>query len=71
MYTTLLGAPYGDITQENYLAGNLLFQNDNRALAVTSLLNNPYDYNDIIQITPKSGIHFVQSSSDLTQDIQP
>lgn len=50
IYSVLLGAPYGDISQENYLAGSLIFDSENRSLAVTSLLNNPYKFSDILSL---------------------
>ena len=70
IYTTLLWASYWDIDRKNYLAWSLLFNKDNRSLSVTSLLNNPYSYNDIVNIDPKSGVNFVYNSMDLTQDIE-
>ncbi len=70
LYTTLLGAPYWDVTQEDYLAWSLLFQKDNRSLAVSSLLNSPYWYSDIIDINPEGWIKFVYNDSDVTQDIE-
>lgn len=41
-YTMLLGGEYGDVTQERYLGGEILFNHDSRSLAVTTLLNNPW-----------------------------
>ena len=69
LYTTLLWASYWDISKENYLAWSLLFEKDNRALSVTSLLNNPYKYNDIININPNWKVNFIYNSYDLSQDI--
>ncbi|MCP4522779.1 MAG: hypothetical protein GY828_01015, partial [Candidatus Gracilibacteria bacterium] len=69
LYTTLLGSNYGDITQENYLGGSLLFDRNNKALSVTSLLNVPYSFNDAIKIEPEGGIKFIYNSGDFTQDI--
>jgi len=70
LYTTLLWANYGDIKEESYLAGSLLFERDNRALAVTSLLNNPYDTNDTLDISSFWNVRRVYRSSDLSQDIE-
>ena len=70
LYTTLLWANYGDIQTQDYLAGSLLFERDNRALAVTSLLNNPYDTNDTLDISSFWNIRRVYSNSDLSQDIE-
>lgn len=69
IYTTLLWANYWDIEQENYLAWSLLFDRDNRALAVTSLLNNPINTNNIISVSKKWEISTVSSWNDLSQDI--
>lgn len=68
LYTTLLWAPYWDITKENYLAGSLLF-NDNRSLAVTSLLNNPYRHNDVVMIDSFGWVSSIAKESDLSTDI--
>ena len=69
LYTTLLWANYWDITQEDYLAWALLFEKDNRALWVTSLLNIPYETSDILSIDENWKTETVFDSSDLSQDI--
>ncbi|MCP4522586.1 MAG: hypothetical protein GY828_00005, partial [Candidatus Gracilibacteria bacterium] len=69
LYTTLIGAPYGDYTKTGYLAGGLLFDKNNRSLAVTSLLNNPYKQNDVVMIHTEGGIESLASGSDLSVDI--
>ncbi len=69
LYTVLLWAEYWDITQKDYLAWGILFDKNNRWLTVTSLLNNPYNYNDIIWINSNWKIKTVQDSQNLTQDI--
>ena len=53
LYTNLLGSNYWDIEEENYLAWSLLFNEWNRSLAVTSLLNNPFKYSDILSLWKK------------------
>ena len=68
LYTTLLWAPYGDITKENYLAGSLLF-NDNKSLTVTSLLNSPYSHNDVVMVDSKWWIKSIAKKSDLSTDM--
>ena len=68
LYTTLLWAPYGDITKENYLAGSLLF-NDNKSLAVTALLNSPYKHNDVVMVDNKWSIKSIAAKDDLSTDI--
>ena len=69
IYTALLGSSYWDFTEKDYLAWALLFDKGNRSLAVSSLINNPYEYNDILQISWNSAITKVYNNSDLTQDI--
>ncbi len=69
LYTVLLGADYGDFSQEGYLAGNLLFEKENRSLAVTSLLNNNRPYNDVVSISWSGWLKGISWNSDLTQDI--
>lgn len=69
LYSVLLGAPYGDITQENYLAGELLFDRDNSALAVSSLVNTPYDFHDVVSFEENGSISPLVSW-DITQDIE-
>lgn len=68
MYSVLLGAPYGDISQENYLAGSLLFDRNNSSLAVSSLLNTPYVFKDMFSIEQNGKLEALKSS-DPTQDI--
>lgn len=70
LYTTLLWANYWDITQNNYLAWSLLFDKENRSLWVTSLINNPYKTNDVINIYPNWNIKNIYTESDLIQDIE-
>lgn len=69
LYSVLLGAPYWDITQENYLAGSMLFDPDNNALAVTSLLQNPYKFHDVFSLSQNWALAS-QRSRDITQDIE-
>lgn len=70
LYTVLLWAEYWDVTQKDYLAWSLLFEKENRALSVTSLLNNPYNYFDIVSINSKWKIQTIENNEDLTQDIR-
>ncbi|NDK10028.1 VCBS repeat-containing protein [Candidatus Gracilibacteria bacterium] len=69
LYSVLLGAPYGDFTQKNYLAGALLFDRNNSSLAVSSLLNSPYKYNDIFSLEKNGFIGKLEQGS-LTQDLE-
>ncbi|MFZ4461251.1 MAG: hypothetical protein ACOYN2_01555 [Patescibacteria group bacterium] len=52
LYTTLLGADYGNVTEQNYLGGEILFAPDSRSLAVTSVLNDATERNDVFSLTP-------------------
>lgn len=70
IYTTLLWSNYWDVTQKDYLAWSLLFEEDNRALWVTSLLNNPYSTNDVINILKNWNVKNIYKPSDLSQDIK-
>jgi hypothetical protein len=47
----------------------MLFDKNNRSLAVTSLINNPYNIKYSILIKENGLISKVYDSSDLTQDI--
>ncbi len=69
LYTVLLGAEYGDYTQKNYLAWSLLFDKDNRSLAVTSLLNNPHPFAGSISLWKNAWAKKLSSQWDLSQDI--
>ena len=65
----MLGAAYGDITKENYLAWSILFNKNNRSLSITSLISNPYKYSDVISFSNIHNISNVSRNSDLSQDI--
>lgn len=60
--TTLLGADYGNITVKNYLGGEILFNNDSRSLAVTTLLNSPIKRTPVMSITPGGKLTLSQST---------
>ncbi|MCH8518895.1 VCBS repeat-containing protein, partial [Candidatus Gracilibacteria bacterium] len=68
LHSTLFGSNYGDVSQENYLAGSLLFDRDNAALSVTSLLNVPYVFGDVFQLKKNASLSAIPSG-DITQDI--
>ena len=69
LYSVLLGAEYWDYTQKDYLAWSLLFDKNNRSLAVTSLLNNPHSFATSINIWINGGVKKLSSQWDLSQDI--
>jgi len=68
LHTTLFGSNYGDVSQENYLAGALLFDRKNASISVTSLLNTPYEFSDIFQLRKSASLNAL-TQSDITQDI--
>lgn len=51
-YTTLLGGAYGDVTVPEYLGGEILFNHDSKSLAVTTLLNDPWQNKTLFGFTP-------------------
>ncbi len=69
MYSMMLWAEYGDFTQQDYLAGSVLFDRENAALAVSSLLNTPYKFHDVLLIE-QSGTLRGLYSGDISQDIE-
>jgi hypothetical protein len=69
VYTTLVWSNYWDITQQDYLAWSLLFEKENRSLAVTSLLNNSFRYNNIAHLDESWAINNIYTQDDLSQDI--
>lgn len=69
LYTVLLWSEYGDITTRDYLASWMLFNKDNRSLAVTSLLSSNRDTQQkIFSISPKWKLS-TMSTSDLSQNL--
>ncbi len=70
IYTTLLWSDYWNIDSQDYLAWSLIFDKANRSLAVTTLLNSPYNYSDVINIFPNGALNIVTSNSDLSQDLK-
>ena len=69
LYTTLVWAEYWDFTRKDYLASGMLFDKNNRSLAVTSLIDSPYDIKDIITISSNWLLQKVVNPWDLSQDI--
>jgi len=70
IYTTLLGSNYWDIYEKDYLAWSLLFKRDNKALAITSQLNNPYAYNNILDLNYSGWLKTLYEKNQLSQDIK-
>lgn len=69
IYTTLLWASYWDIEQKDYLAWSLIFDKNSKALAVTSIVNNPYSYNNVFSISNNWWVNKLYAPNDLSQDI--
>ncbi len=69
LYSVLLWAPYWDITKNDYLASWMLFDKNNRSLAVTTLISSPYNYKDILTLNNNWKIDISLQSTDLTQNI--
>jgi len=61
IYSVLYGAQYGDISQENYLAGALLFDRENSSLAVSSILNSPYAFQDVFSLEKNGALQSIAS----------
>lgn len=71
LYTVLLWAPYGDISKKDTLASDILFDPENRSISVTSILNNPYKYDDVIAVDKKGSlINLMEWAGTTTQDIR-
>ncbi len=68
VYSILFGGPYGDISQEDYLAGALIFERDNVSLGATTLLSESEKWEETLSFLPNGGLS-LNSSEDLTQDI--
>lgn len=69
IYTTLLGSNYWDITVKDNVANSILFDKNNRSLAISALLNNLDKNIEVLNIKPDGNIALNVSSSDLSQDI--
>ncbi len=71
LYSVLLWAPYWDISKESNLSSDILFDKENRALAVTSIMNDPYKYDDVIAVDNKWAlINMLEDATTTTQDIR-
>lgn len=70
LYTTLLWSNYWDIDQKDYLAWSIVFDENSKALAATSLINLPYSLDNTLSISSNGWIWELFSDSDLNQDIE-
>ncbi len=69
LYTTLLWSNYWDITKKDYLAWALIFDKNSRALAVSSIIDNPYKKNNSFFVQENWNIYDSTSSLSLDQDL--
>ncbi len=69
IYTTLLGSNYWDIDTKDYLAWSIIFDKNSKWLAVTSLINNPFSYDDTFGFFNNGAFIKKYSDSDLSQYI--
>lgn len=69
LYTTLLWGPYWDLTQKDNLANSLLFDKDNKALAVTTFLSTPFKKQNVLNILGGWAVNII-NSTDLSIDVK-
>ncbi len=69
LYTTLLWSNYGDITIKDNLANSIIFDKNNKALWVTTLLTDPTKYAEILNIHPNGNLVVNNKSGDISQDV--
>lgn|GEM_PF-6540976 len=65
----LLGGNYGDITEQEYLGGEILFNVNSKSLAVTTLLNNPWREQGLFGFTP-AGKYTLVANNDAKESLQ-
>lgn len=69
LYTTLLWWEYWDITTKDYLASGMLFNKNNRSLAVTSLVSsNKKSEQKLVSVSPTWKL-WMMTTTDLSQDL--
>ncbi len=69
LYSVLLGGDYGDVTEQEYLGGEILFNPDSKSLAVTTLLNNPWREQGLFGFTP-AGKYTLVANNDAKESLQ-
>ena len=69
LYTVLAGADFGNFTERDYLAGELLFNPDSRSMAVTALVNDATDRSKVFSVTPAGKIDLPSGDSLVTAEI--
>lgn len=70
IYTTLFWSNYADLTVKDNLANSIIFEKENRALVVSSLLSSTNASKDIFSLTNDWNIVFKDLKTDLAQDIK-
>jgi len=70
LYTALLWSNYGDITTPGNLANSIIFDKENSALGVTSLLSYANKKDEVLGVLPNGRIHISQNNSNSVLDIQ-
>lgn len=68
LYTTLLWWAYWDITKQNYLAWEFIFDKNNASISSTSLIYDPISRESIVDFSDKWWIS-IADNSDVSQDI--
>lgn len=69
LYSVLLGGDYGDVTEQEYLGGEILFNANSKSLAVTTLLNNPWREQGLFGFTP-AGKYTLVANNDNTEGLK-
>lgn len=69
LYSVLLGGEYGDVTEQEYLGGEILFNANSKSLAVTTLLNNPWREQGLFGFTP-AGKYTLVANNDNTEGLK-
>lgn len=69
IYTTLLGSNYGDLSVSDNLANSLIFDENNKALWVTTLLSDTKKDSEILNLQSDGNLAFLSASSDIARDI--
>lgn len=70
IYSVLLWSNYWDIEEKDYLAWAMIFDDNSRALAVTSLISSWESKNNIFSINKFWNIKELFASSDLSQNLE-
>lgn len=69
LYTVLAGADFGNFTERDYLAGEILFNPDSRSMAVTALVNDATAREKTFSVTPGGKIELPSDESLVTAEV--